>query len=565
MAYHQEDGQKQTSLWQRLPREIQLIVFELLEENHERNQAYKDICTTFRGKNGFARFSSVSKEWQFYFEQRLYRRLEISQSDLDGFGKFIGHRQWAFIEHICFHIELTSYDCSGCNEYPHWAATSANATIAEKAIRTLFSILSQWNIINGDGRVFSISDQLTLEMSMYSPSDNEHWFKGYLHLDRGAFDDQSDSDESPIHDPSHGWANDQRIKYPPQAALSRLHITLDPKFDGDHPPLPTVDVVKHFITRRQTRRNLSSPAMQHIFNSLPCLVSIDYEPWREHMRCCGQFYTTTGYYQDPGYYDLFVKSLSIERENLKTMTIFEDFNVDYDLSYWMASGMVKLKGPEFVRTPCPSTSAAMAWRSLRLEKFCASFIVEADEFFKARSSDWIWYRLKLLTLTSRLLTHLTPEIKKLLAETDTFAAYTHEFPSFSQDRINKMLAEAGSAALNMPCLEKMEIWNGAPRNACVLRYHRSISGEQPNPTLRWCGTWNLDLQPEVIDVWKRVAKLHSGRNSKLVVLPNQSLDQDAITSHASAIRGLKLAKEVIHPVSLEQIDRESLLYFHNFS
>lgn len=118
----------------------------------------------------------------------------------------------------------------------------------------------------------------------------------------------------------------------------------------------------------------------------------------------------------------------------------------------------------------------------------------------------------------------------------------------------------------MHCLEKMEIWNGAPRNACVFRYHLSTSGEQPpTSTLRWCGTWNLDLQPTVIDVWERVAKLHLGEDSKLVILPNQSLDQDAITSHASAIRALKLAEEVIHPVSLEQIDRESRLYFHDFS
>lgn len=107
----------------------------------------------------------------------------------------------------------------------------------------------------------------------------------------------------------------------------------------------------------------------------------------------------------------------------------------------------------------------------------------------------------------------------------------------------------------MPSLETLEIWNGMKRNACVFRYRLTKS----QATLGWCGTFYLTLEPDVLDLWEKVALLHSGH--ELVVLAHQSLAKEDITSHAAAIRALQLGEGVIHPESLDQITRESHRYF----
>jgi hypothetical protein len=79
------------------------------------------------------------------------------------------------------------------------------------------------------------------------------------------------------------------------------------------------------------------------------------------------------------------------------LTIFEYFNEYYDLAYYtdipmpMMDDLLPAKWfEELIRTPDPWVSAAMAWRSVRLEKSFASYVVDTDEFFKARKQGWIW-------------------------------------------------------------------------------------------------------------------------------------------------------------------------------
>ncbi len=64
---------------------------------------------------------------------------------------------------------------------------------------------------------------------------------------------------------------------------------------------------------------------------------------------------------------------------------------------------------------------------------------------------------------------------------------------------------------------------------------------------------------DVVDVWKKVAIRHT--RHELSVLVSQSLDKQDIKSHGVAIRELHLS-EVIHPISLEQILRESKRDFY---
>lgn len=91
---------------------------------------------------------------------------------------------------------------------------------------------------------------------------------------------------------------------------------------------------------------------------------------------------------------------------LKMFTVFEDFDEGYNIilstNYpWEDSVL----SSEIIRTATASVSAAMARRSLHLERLFASFIVDAEDLFKTRRPHWVWQNLKSLALTSRLLTY----------------------------------------------------------------------------------------------------------------------------------------------------------------
>jgi hypothetical protein len=130
---------------------------------------------------------------------------------------------------------------------------------------------------------------------------------------------------------------------------------------------------------------------------------------------------------------------------LRSLTIFEDFNADWNkVNYFDESTQIWPCIPEYSRTPCPSVGAALTQRSISLERLSASFMIEAKHFYKACEPSWMWNDLRHLALTSRLLTSRTPS--------------TH---------ICAMLMAAGAAGLRMPSLERLEIWHGMKRNACI--------------------------------------------------------------------------------------------------
>jgi hypothetical protein len=118
--------------------------------------------------------------------------------------------------------------------------------------------------------------------------------------------------------------------------------------------------------------------------------------------------------------------------------------------------------------------AAFASGSLDLEQLSVSYVVNADDFLQACISIWTWQRLQSLALTSQLLRHMGSYL-----ETDA------------------LLYQAGLAALRMPRLHTLVLWNGTKGNACAFIYHVDRDGAY----VTWRGTWDLELSPRVIKVW----------------------------------------------------------------
>lgn len=176
-----------------------------------------------------------------------------------------------------------------------------------------------------------------------------------------------------------------------------------------------------------------------------------------------------------------------------------------------------------IRVPTFEVSLSFATISLELEYFSASFLVDASLFFQACQPSWEWPKLTLLALTAQQLSPI---------------------PSLIE--IDDMLQAAASAAMRMPRLTTMEIWNGQEGFAMLFRYQLTNGRQSAVITCR--GTWEFDLRPRVVRAWEAVAVGHRAYETRLV---KEVLDASVeIRFHGDAIHHLKLVSEVIRPVSL---------------
>ncbi|KAK2765372.1 hypothetical protein FQN54_008218 [Arachnomyces sp. PD_36] len=488
--------------WDHLPPEIQLMILETLAQDSRSDiTGSRKVC--------FASYATVCKEWQAVFERRNFQRLTLDLECLKDFKK-IARRQKKFLRHIWLRIRLEPYDCPDCMKPEGEQRLIHNNAIIAKSISQLFIILNTWEQ-NDD----HWNDKgVTLEISAHSISDSQHAFKDF-YFESDVYSELVE--EHNFHDPSHGWINGRRTSTPGIKSIFRIlgKRETEPTFN-----VPDVNAVRSLLIRRQTRRQFGAVAFFQILNSLPRLEHINYEPWRDLSRIFQRS-------RDKGYIFTFEKFWP---KTLKTLTLFEDFNGDFNQHF---RKKLVFFG-EHVRTPSSSMSKVLARLShdQGLEQLSASFLVEAEAFFHACQSDWIWTNLESLALTSRLLDNIENSVKV--------------------QKINNMLHTAGVAARNMPKLEVMEIWTGGRQHATVFRYH-AMKG---SVALTWHSVWDLEFESRVIKIWENVAcesayGHHELRVEKHLIAPER------IQSHADAIDNLVLRKQVLHPVSLNQIRIEA--------
>jgi hypothetical protein len=159
-----------------------------------------------------------------------------------------------------------------------------NSLIVE-GLEDLFSILSAWQP----------GGELTLDISVYSPSDSQHRFN-YLTFEPDTTPDTCDEHrlaERPMlskpcnnyHGPSAGGQS----PVPTFEAINKVfeEIMGESPFDDDEQErrwwqqLPLVPAVTGVLLRQQTRRRWKPDALAQMFACMPGLREIHYEPWRE--------------------------------------------------------------------------------------------------------------------------------------------------------------------------------------------------------------------------------------------------------------------------------------------
>ncbi|KAF0321442.1 oxoglutarate iron-dependent oxygenase [Colletotrichum asianum] len=374
-----------------------------------------------------------------------------------------------------------------------------------KAISKLFSILHQWQAGGG----------LALELSIQSPSDREHNFKnlyfggdnenGYPDIDCSGYP-SAETPSATIHDPKHGWIDGVQVHAPREGAILRI---FEPTRLRNTANLPLVPAVTKFVLRRQCRRQIEPKTLGHLLSKLPRLESLIYEPWQQWSK--GEQKSR----DEKGYCGLIRLHLP---STVKRVSLFEETSKPY-------AKILSLCTPSFGRPrvgPTP-VSSAVANRSLNLEHLSAAFIVEARDFFISCQPSWFWEHLQSLALTSDTLSRKA-NLKDVLS----------------------LLQNAAKAALSMPRLHTLTLWNTSQGEACKFSYH-------VNPAVvTWRGTWDLKLDSCTIQDWTKVARKQGQHDLQV----KRELLSTHVNSQGHAVELLDLPCGVVDPGSLWQMRRE---------
>lgn len=496
-----------SSSWDSLPVEIRFMILEEISRQKHRGWT---IC------------AAVCKEWQIFVERKNFHRLTLQASCLQEL-EYMVIRQRDLVQYIYLNIELPRYTCRSCQKVESLSWIRSHSSTIRDTVLKLFSVLSTWQP----------TGRLILELNAYSPSDEEHWFKNYhfglKHEDVGDLI-QQDNATARLHDPSHGWVNGQQVEAPCVEAILRLFSPLCLNLPED---LPEVRAVTGLVIRRQLRRRIYPSTLRHIWENLPRLESIVYEPWRVWQRfwkiLCdkGMFpYRLPVWLPSNTSVELASAIQDSLPSHVRTVSIFEDSN-DH-LASALRSDMPYFEVIDTSPTAGVMLAKALASKSRDFEHLSISYMVDAQQFFNSCQLYYTWRRLRSLILTSSILT-----------------------PTAPRKEIYTLLCNASLAALNMPQLESMVLWNSKHGEACAVIYHRNKASR--GGTLTWRGTWDLDLSHDVVESWQKVAS-----DNYRLRTENERV-RGVINSHGDAIYQLRLPGGVIDPVSLRQIRHEGMM------
>ncbi|KAK6852824.1 hypothetical protein PG995_011375 [Apiospora arundinis] len=456
--------------WMSLPAELRIMILKHVDES----DAPDDPCREPPPR--LAACAAVSREWQMHFEAVTFRHLELHQDDLDKLAEYLPARSYRvdMLRSVHLRLVLDEYNCRFCGSREEPWEASANNVILTEALWKLFNGMAAW----GNPR----SRPLELELSAHSPSDWEHAYKPLRFRardrHRGGHNRHEAAERSEVDDdPGHFWSDGLRNRAPGTSAWRRVQgsgLRIDNQCSAvkNQPTLPPVHMVGALVIRRQFYRRFGVySCLSRMIKALPNLFSFCYEPWRASRASPHDVERQMRHY-------LFLVRIISQYPNIRKVSIFEDFN---DLN-----GFVRLPATA-PRQKDPSMSALLAKTSRPWEWASFSFMADAADFFhefwpKAEAQNSVtesparWENLTRLCLTSDLL-----------------------HPSGD---VGGLLGAAARAAMLMPKLERLTLWNAGRGHGGFFQY--SI-GRNGRPEIWMGSTWGARLDPQTAELWTRVA------------------------------------------------------------
>jgi hypothetical protein len=125
--------------------------------------------------------------------------------------------------------------------------------------------------------------------------------------------------------------------------------------------------------------------------------------------------------------------------------------------------------------------------------------------------------------------------------------------SHFDDRFD-LFEAAAFAALRMPELQTMEIWDGLGLDLIeFFRYSRRVNGRDETPAITWLSDLEVAIEQRVVTAWDRVARMHTGRNIR-VLIPEFPGEDEKPRYPYGVIGSLELREKIAHPLSLHEFE-----------
>lgn len=507
--------------WSRFPGEIQIMILENVADPDSNDAVPWRNQQTNPCKRAFSQYATVCKPWQAFFEPANFRTITISETGFVRLAKIHACRQ-LLIKKLWLRITLPSYGCGECLMAEYLATQAGNGRIVQGAIEDLFRVLSTWQRDESNG--------MTLQLSVHSPSDSEHFFSG-LHV---AYNSQLPLTRKKCQVPQRLHAMTHIFDDPPQPNpglgfenhANRIFRGINAHWSGTGHPLPRqVPFITEFQIRRHTRRQLQLMTTRDILECLPNLTSLKLEIWN----------------QRPAAYEAFAIHNMIRRllsgtlpPKLKHLSLFED----YVRHKAILGGQLRHPACEPQYKPRRELAGiALAFASQHLEQVSVSYLVDAGAFFSAINlpEPISWPELHTLALTGSLI----------------------DLDDDKGTEANELLRKAARAARCMPKLRKMEIWCGRCGEAAVFRY--TTSPEKCE--LLWKGTHELWLELSTRQEWELTVRQHSGGRCVAEFFFSSSIPGRRVGNHGDAIEELGLDGHVLDDQSRHEIQDEDEFFF----
>ncbi|RSL51787.1 hypothetical protein CEP54_011246 [Fusarium duplospermum] len=497
--------------WNSLPPEIRLLILRCIDLNSGSKE-------TVRASS----LATVSQEWQSFFEGETFRRLALASPDLPAFSKVVRGKnaiRLSYIKNLHLCVRLAEYTKRIYDKPESATNIKGNNRIFTSAMTVLLNSLSSWEGTRGG---------LTLEINAHSPSDQIfHRSEGEVH------DDYPIRFEEDLEDwPSFlEYLRDKRaarvtsVAVPRKvrrAAARRLRGTpleLLPQRQkrgtstgtGSTNGLPRVPIVKGLVIRRSFFRGIAPKSIATLLReSFVALESFYLQRW------IGQMVKNEVKWFD----DLQTCLMPTLPPSVKRFSFDQSWRWDscqYALTPNKFKGLTRL----------------MATSCHRFIEFSPPLVFDCFIF--------LWQLAQGEKNEESKLQHLTLKTRYLR-------------PRVRQDIMTDFLVIAARAAMKMPQIRILEIWNSGHGFGFLFRYTQ----DSHRATITWRVVESqFVLMPRVIGAWAKVA---STRPLAIERIPFTEADGNGTSfNHTSIHRHLALRRLAFDPITEAQMTASMIL------
>ncbi|CAI6339978.1 unnamed protein product [Periconia digitata] len=226
-----------------------------------------------------AQYATVCRKWQAVIEKLNFHSLSLSARDGLIPDSIMAKRN-SLIKYIWYSIELPDYGCSKCSHWDSPRDVRVSSWRIKDGIDTMFQALSKHQHLHSRG--------MTLDLSIHSLSDAEHYFK-HIRFEPANIDPANALSRTRMkekvlhHVPEHSMT-------PPFTAVERIMSVLPfSDFDASGLKIPETDerfwssvpqvpCVTRLLLRRQTRRRWDPPTITRLLALFPNLEDLVIEP-----------------------------------------------------------------------------------------------------------------------------------------------------------------------------------------------------------------------------------------------------------------------------------------------